>query len=308
MEPSPEIVASRPVRCHTHRVGNAHEPANADDTIVVGPARPLGAPAPLGPADTPPGVRTARHGLTSRRVVGSALLVGWVVWLIAVWVVQPRLVPHNVLAEELSQGYVRSYRVVTVDENDARGPWSPYRLDISPAADALDGEGDGIADGDQLTVAYWVDAPVASLRVLDPDGLSPDTPAAVVARFTAAGVPEAEAADLQVRPPAQRVGNAGTLLLLVSTLAVILGPRPRRGTRWFWFWVVGGPLSVGVPIYAVAELLRPRDEPAGTVHPPGVAGRWRGLTGFVASILLFLVGTVVILALDAVSPIWFPRG
>ena len=102
--------------------------------------------------------------------------------------------------------------------------------------------------------------------------------------------------------------QAGALLLLLSTLVVIVGPRPRRGTRWFWFWVVGGPLSVGVPIFAVAELLRPQYEPVGIVHPPGVAGRWSGLAGFAIGVVFSLVGAGVLSALTAVSPIWFIRG
>ena len=104
------------------------------------------------------------------------------------------------------------------------------------------------------------------------------------------------------------MNNAGFLLLVITMLVVILGPRPRRGTRWFWFWVVGGPLAVGVPIFAVAELVRPRYELEGTVHPPGVAGRWSGLAGFAIGVVLSLVGAGVLMALTALSPIWFLRG
>ena len=155
----------------------------------------------------------------------------------------------------------------------------PYSIGVYPASDAQDGVVDGAADGQQVTVAYWVDSPVAGLRVLDPNGLSSDTPAGVVASLQAAGVPEADASVFFGGLPSERVIQAGALLLMVSTLVVIVGPRPRRGTRWFWFWVVGGPLSLGVPIFAVAELLRPRYELEGTVHPPvspvGGAG-WPG--------------------------------
>ena len=116
--------------------------------------------------------------------------------------------------------------------------------------------------------------------MLDTNGLSSDTPAALVETFRAAGVPEAEASRFYRGLPSDRVANAGAVLLFVGFVVVVLGPRPRRGTRWFWFWIVGGPLSVGLPIFAVAELLRPRYEAEGTVHPPGVAGRWSGLAGF----------------------------
>ncbi len=241
-------------------------------------------------------------------MLGWVLFVGWAVWLVTLWVTQPRLVPQELLADELSQGRATGYRVVTVDEDGGGRPWAPYRLDVYPASDAEDGALDGTSDGQQVTVAYWVDAPVARLRVLDPDGLGSDVPAALVSRFRAAGVQEVAASSLYAHPPGLRVDQAGALLLFVSTLVVVLGPRPRRGTRWFWFWVVGGPLALGVPLFAVTELLRPRYEPAGTVHPPGVAGRWSGLTGFALGFVASLVGTAVLMALGDVSPIWFIRG
>ena len=121
--------------------------------------------------------------------------------------------------------------------------------------------------------------------MVDPNGLSSEVPAALVQQLTAAGVPEAAPSELWFHP-SQRVNNAGALLLFVSLVVVILGPRPRRGTRWFWFWLVGGPVSVGIAVFAVAELLRPRYEPEGTVHPRGVAGRWSGLAGFALGVVL----------------------
>jgi len=254
-------------------------------------------------------VRSALAGSTPGRVVGWLLVIGWVGCLAALWVTQPRLVPQDVLAEELARGHATAYRVVTVDEDAMRGPFSgPYRIDVYPASDTQDGIVDGAADGQPVTVAYWVDSPVAGLRVLDPNGLSSDTPAGVVASLQAAGVPEADASVFFGGLPSERVTQAGALLLMVSTLVVIFGPRPRRGTRWFWFWVVGGPLSLGVPVFAVAELLRPRYELEGTVHPPGVAGRWSGLAGFAIGCVLSIVGTGALLALNAESPIWFIRG
>ena len=312
-EPPPEIVALRGPGCDSRRVGNtAADSSDGDGVTVTGATTPVEPTAAAEPPEQPSVLDRARSALsrtTSRRIVGWALVVGWVVWLVAVWFTQPRLVPQDVLADELAQGRATAYRVVTVDLDKDRGPLSgPYRVDVYPASDDEDGAVDGLADGRPLTVAYWVDSPVGSLRVLDPVALSFDTPTAVVGRFTAAGVPEAGAADLWFRTAARRTSNAGALLLLVSTLVVILGPRPRRGTRWFWFWVVGGPLSVGVPIFAVAELLRPRYEPEGTVRPPGVAGRWSGLVGFALGVVLSIAGAAALSALTSVSPIWFVNG
>ena len=135
-------------------------------------------------------VRSALAGSTPRRVVGWLLVVGWVGWLAALWVTQPRLVPQDFLADELARGHTTAYQVVTVDEDPVNGPFSgPYRIGVYPASDAQDGVVDGAADGQQVTVAYWVDAPVAGLRVLDPNGLSSDTPAAVVASCRQPGSP-----------------------------------------------------------------------------------------------------------------------
>ncbi len=278
--------------------------ATTQDTIAVEPTT-----SPTG-ADTGPGLldqlRSALDGATARRALGWVLVVAWAVWLVALWVVQPRLVPQEFLAGELAQGRPTSFSVVTVTQDRGAGPIAMDRLEVSSVSDedraaALAGDYSGPA----VSIAYWVDAPVAQLRVVDPNGLSSEVPAALARDLAAAGVPEATPGRLWLNPPAQRTYTAGALLLLVSTIVVIFGPRPRRGTRWFWFWLVGGPLSVGVAIFAVAELIRPRYEPAGTVHPRGVAGRWNGLTGFAAGIVLSMAGTALMLALTNVSPIWF---
>ena len=166
---------------------------------------------------------------------------------------------------------------------------------------------DGTYSGTPVSVAYWVDAPVAQLRVVDPNGLSSEVPAALVQQLTAAGVPEAAPSELWFHP-SERVYNAGVLLTLASLVVVILGPRPRRGTRWFWFWLLGGPWSVGIADLrrgrAGAPALRARGNRApaggrGSVERPG---RFR--PGFRAR-----VGrSAVLILLTDLSPIWFLRG
>jgi hypothetical protein len=276
--------------------------STTQDTVAVEPMTP--------PTSADPGVlaqvRSTLDGASSRRALGWVLLVAWAVWLVALWVAQPRLVPQEFLAGELAQGRPTSFSVVTVQEDRAVGFLSTDGLDVSSVSDqdraaALAGDYSGPA----VSIAYWVDAPVARLRVVDPNGLGSDVPAVLVQDLAAAGVPEAPPGRLWLDPPAQRTYTAGVVLVLLSTLVVILGPRPRRGTRWFWFWLVGGPLSVGVAIFAVAELIRPRHEPAGTVHPRGVAGRWNGLTGFAAGFVLSIAVAGLTLALTNLSPIWF---
>ncbi len=253
-------------------------------------------------------VRSTLAGGRSRQALGWVLLVAWVVWLAALWVAQPRMVPQDFMADDLAQGRVIAYRLVTVDEDPAGGPLSgPYSVDVYPASEPVNDVVETDADGRPVTIAYWVDNPVGGLRVLDPDELSSGISAAV-GSLRSADVPQAPATVLFRGSPAQTVYTAGALLLLASTLVVIFGPRPRRGTRWFWFWLVGGPFAVGVPVFAVAELLRPRYEAPDTAHPPGVAGRRSGLAGFGIGILLSVGARFVLMTLTALSPIWFLRG
>lgn len=302
-------------------MGTTPEPSDA----VVGPHADTGVgtessvgsiPPPTAERPAEPSlldrVRSALAHTPARQVVGWVLVLSWLAWLAAVFVVQPRLVPQGLLADDLAQGRVTSYRVVTVEEDGRRGPASgPYRVNVYPAAADLSEVVEGEVDDRPVTVAYWVDSPVAALRVLDPDEPSSDTTAEVVDGFRAAGMPEASAGAFFRGLPANGAYNAASVLLVATTLVVILGPRPRRGTRWFWFWLIGGPLAVAVPVFAVAELLRPKYEPEGTVHPPGVAGRWSGLAGWVVGVALSLGGGWALSALSALSgvaPIWFLRG
>ena len=99
---------------------------------------------------------------------------------------------------------------MTVDEDGGRGGFSgPHRTRRAPVSDEDVAESlDGTYSGPPVSVAYWVDAPVAQLRVVDPNGLSSEVPAALVQQLTAAGVPEAAPSELWFHP-SQRVNNVG---------------------------------------------------------------------------------------------------
>lgn len=260
-----------------------------------------------------------------RRLVGGVLLVAWVAWAIALWVVQPRLVPEATLADDLAAGRVTAYRVVTVEPGEPGGILSPHvGLEVLPAPMPGDDSGDQASDdesaddstasddstaydGPPLTVGYWVDAPVGPFRVLDPSTLPSDVPTAQVQRLTAAGVTASHDVGF-FSPPWQRVQNAGVLLLIITFLVVVLGPRPGRGTRWFWFWLLPGAYLLVVPAFAVLELLRPARGADDTGHPPGRAGRWSGLAGFVLGWVLWAVVLGASTALSERWPLWVVRG
>lgn len=85
-----------------------------------------------------------------------------------------------------------------------------------------------------------------------------------------------QAADPRV--PLERVGQVGFALGAVAFLAIVAGPRPRHGTRWFWFWMLFAPLGLGAAWFAWTELVR---------TPAGRTPRRRsGFDGFVTMILV----------------------
>lgn len=46
--------------------------------------------------------------------------------------------------------------------------------------------------------------------------------------------------------PVKLAETTGRLLTVAVILEVVFGPRPRRATRWFWFWLAWLPLGLGV--------------------------------------------------------------
>lgn len=124
------------------------------------------------------GIRLTLAQVPARQVLGVAAVVVWAVWLIAMRVTQPRIVPPSQLEADLAQGQVTSYGVVRLVESD-RGFFISYgRHAVEPAGDGRDALGGPVDDwatgSGLLTVAYWVDSPVADLRVIDPDRGAPE--------------------------------------------------------------------------------------------------------------------------------------
>lgn len=250
----------------------------------------------------------ARYALSSRaprRLLGGLLTGLWVAWLVAAVAFEPRAVAPSTLAHDLADGRVVSYRVVTV-AHDPSGPFAGVGgVELSPleANDRVAALDNGATSaGQPVTIAYWTDHLLASTRYLDINGLPSDVPKAVVEQLQESGTPEAPE-WLPQSDAAQRTGSLAGWVLLLTLGAVVIGPRPGRGTRWFWFWLLPLPLMVGVPLYAVLELLRPLPEPAAG-YPPGPAGRRRGGTGFLLALLGALAGQVVLGQLASWSPLF----
>ncbi|HOT57557.1 MAG TPA: hypothetical protein PLU20_09155 [Ornithinibacter sp.] len=206
------------------------------------------------------GIRLTLAQVPVRQVLGAAAVLVWAVWLIAMWVTQPRIVPPSQLEADLAQGQVTSFGVVRLVETDGGFFISGGRTSVEPAGDGRDALGETVdewpsSDG-RLTVAYWVDSPVADLRVIDPDRAAPPELEAIADRLGAAAV-EDRTRSLTYSTFSDGVSKADVAISLVALLVVVMGPRPGRGTRWFWFWLIWLPFGLGLLAFAVFEVLRP---------------------------------------------------
>ena len=128
-----------------------------------------------------------------------------------------------------------------------RGFSSPYRIEVYPASEdpcamSLNGDADGPA-GDHRLLGRRAGRPAAGARPRRPRvrqaGSAVQEPP-VGGRSRGAGRRAVRAGS-----PAQTRLHRRRLADAASVLVVIFGPRPRRGTRWFWFWLAGGPFVGG---------------------------------------------------------------
>ena len=236
--------------------------------------------APAGTATT----RTCRDAAWTRRtrlVVAAVLGVLWLLWAVTTWHAQVRPVTADQLRSDVAAGDVTGYTLTrSVDVTDHGWP-EPDTTDLPTAGDGRHG---GIvlyrtASG---SLRY-----VVGIRQVDPGDIrggygdvgATDLSRDLVATLDGAGVAHRSA----FYPP--NLPGAAAGLLTLAALALLLGaPRPTRGTRWFWFWLVYlTPGAVGLLGYAAAELVAPA--PAGAKRLPGLAG---AALGFVASLAFTL--------------------
>lgn len=264
------------------------------------------------------------------RAVGLLLLALWLTWLVTTVVVQPRFVSQDRFDADLRAGQVASWRVVAVDDQNDEPAWADRVWVNIPSADPL---GNPDTTGDVpgvVSLAYFTHSPVARMRIVD-QGSPPEV---LTQQLRDAGIPPAWEVDPRlVDEPSRSSAELPALVLVVLFLAaLVIGPRPTRGTRWFWFWMVFPTLGVGVAAYAVLEhLWRRPDDPArppgrafdvldgdrwpdGTPAPedeagerPAVRRRRSGLAGLGTSIVVSFLLTSVLQALGSTGWLWAVR-
>ncbi|MGG5257668.1 hypothetical protein [Phycicoccus avicenniae] len=234
-----------------------------------------------------------------QRAVGVVLVLGWVVWLACALLALPRPVSAGTLEQDLAAGRVASWHPVLLDRHEESLFQWVDRREPSPVA-----PGSEVAPPERRTVGYLVDGVVGRYRVVDVTGVGDE----LAQRMRDAGVPlvlplRGDPGTV-VPPDVERWGAVA--LGFAGFLLVVSGPRPTRGTRWFWFWLLGLPAGLGVLAYAVLEVLRPLPPHVPWAVPQGRMGGWRGF------LVLVLGGILLAGGLDALGswlgPAWtLPR-
>ncbi|SCG36192.1 hypothetical protein GA0070614_0253 [Micromonospora coxensis] len=209
-------------------------------------------------------------------MLSVVLLVGWLLWAVSAWWASPRQVDVAWLDRDLAAGRVSGWDRAQgwIDDGVFLGGIAQARTDrhgativwTTPGGQtrAVDLGADGTGPGSRL------DGYTTRLTAVRPPGVDPGGPAPVLA--------------VAVSVLAMAVG-------LVWLVALVTGPPPRHGTRWFWFWLgLLPPFGLGVLAWLYAECWRP---------PTGRIDRHSGLLGLAWGFAVGLVLSVVTIGLRA---------
>lgn len=247
-------------------------------------------------------------------VLAAALLLTWAVHGVASWAGGYQRVPMSSLQHEIAVGEVTGYALVSDPPGSDTTPWwqitrPEQTVDTAPGADTDSAMQDPLASG-MWSVVYTVQN--GRPRVAEPGfgqhgppltsfgGPSEEEGRWVRTELLTSDVPRLDPGQLDLGRAGQvTIGSA--LLLGGAALAHLLfGPRPRRGTRWFWFWVLGVTGGVGAVAYALYEIGGRRADraPLEEDRPGGWAGfGWllflTMAVGILAQLTLALVGATV---------------
>lgn len=237
--------------------------------------------------------RTERARLI--RYAAAALIVAlWTAWAVLTWQNAVRTVDAGQFHQDLASGDVLSYRVTTNIRHDRM--WPPLGTG-STEFDVVGLEENGLPKDGQSAdgIVYWLGSGVGRERVVPYE--------AFVAPYLD---PPRQALEAGVRPvvhtydqqPTPDAGAAYGIAAALVMLVALIVQKPRRATRWFWFFFAQTTLGLGLLAYAVAELLL---RPSPTVAQEEVQAvpstrPWPGLAGLaLAALVSIALGAVVLM-------------
>jgi hypothetical protein len=223
-----------------------------------------------------------------RLAAAGLILALWAAWALLTWQNAIRTVDVDQFHQDLASGEVLTYRLTANTRHDR--PWPPSGIGSTDFDTiALDDSGvpeDGqVADG----LVYWMGSGVGRERIVPYDAfVTPylDPPRqAIEAGVRPVVLPPDQAPTPDAGAP---YGWAASALMVGALIA----QKPRRATRWFWFFFLQAPLGLGAVTYAVSELaLRPSGLAMVGDQPRPRRRAWPGLAGFAfAGLATILVG------------------
>lgn len=250
------------------------------------PSSAYGEPGPPLPPLTP-SPRGGRRW-SRRRIAGGTLVGLWAVWVATAGWTGPWQASPEDLRVAVQEQRVASWTTQTTAPDSVLADSGFLVGKTHPGTSFSTGEPVIVVWQDRAQRQHWTDA--SSL----PD---PPTPAADPANPTSAGpavVAWMERSGAPWHPPIQGplITVSSLAFWLAGLLLILAAPPPRRGTRWYWFWVGGLGYGVGLVAFAVQELLS--DRPAPAARHSGLRGL---VTAFVGAIITTAAGGLLLHAL-----------
>jgi len=222
-------------------------------------------------------------------VLRGALFVLWLLWAVtACWTVPQRATLAELHADAATSS------VASVDRVDG---WHREGVWIALPSPQYNSSGDVLTWQMNDGQVRYLDTAAAE-SVTD---IPPGSDGTTVGPLGRALQQELTAAKHRAEPPAVRWEHGTSLAVgagfVLGLLVLIMGPAPRRGNRWFWFWICGIPGGFGALAWLALE--RPWSVRAGRLSAdfPQRPGGFRGFflmigATFVLSILLLLASAV----------------
>lgn len=232
-----------------------------------------------------------------------ALVLLWLVTAIAAWWTTPREQSYEKARADAAAGRVTAFQWGDQWNSTDAGRWfgtSGLRQSSSQLGPFFAWK---TSDGR----SYWTDTTTfRQVEVhIDYDDYSGPGAAGIVQQLRAAGIEQRGGA----LPQGSSIATGMTFLLAVVILGVVIaGPPPRRGTRWFWFWLIYiTPLGLGLLFWLVREHPWARSAPHAAPSGDGER-RDRGTLGLAIGLILTILHIAVVPILHKVlGDWWVPR-
>ncbi len=227
----------------------------------------------------------------------------WLILVATAWWAAPRKQSYEQARADVAAGHVAAYQWGDRWDVDVR--WFSFRTPVVESSDTL---GPLFAWRTADGRVWWTDTRVFDqVEVaggLDEAGYAGPGAVGIAQHIRAVGLEDRYG---EVHPLQSVLTGLGLCLTVVFLGVVVAGPAPVLGTRWYWFWLVGGvPFGLGLLFWLARE--HPWSGSAAASAPASPGQRDRGILGFALAILAaFLISLVVLALHQFLGDRWIPR-